>query len=179
MTRAPELSLGLFSRPTEAEARQQSKPAKRRLIAFICATRTPSPSVTDASMSLPPNWKTDRTTLPKEGETERPGHQEQGGTICIHSLVVAKEFQKMGLGSILLKSYIQRIKDSKIADRLALLSHDPLVRLYTSHGFENMGPSSATFGGGGWNNLVRCLSCMLSTSSNGIQILEFTGEDED
>ena len=61
----------------------------------------------------------------------------------------------MGLGTVLFKAYIQRIKDSKCADRLALLSHDHLLGFYTGLGFENMGPSEATFGGGGWHNLVR------------------------
>lgn len=77
-----------------------------------------------------------------------------GGTICIHSLAVAPEFQKMGLGSVLMKSYIARMKDSKIADRLALLAHDHLVPFYTSLGFENMGPSVVTSHGGNWNNMV-------------------------
>lgn len=53
-----------------------------------------------------------------------------------------------------MKAYIQRIKDSKIAERVALLAHDPLIKFYVGMGFENMGDSQATFGGGGWNNLV-------------------------
>ena len=85
---------------------------------------------------------------------EPKGHQEQGGTICIHSLAVAKDCQGMGLGSVLMKSYIQRIRGSKIADRIALLAHDHLISFYTGLGFQDMGPSSATFGGGNWHNLV-------------------------
>jgi GNAT superfamily N-acetyltransferase len=127
---------------------------KRRLIAHVVATRSPAPSVTDASMGLPPDWKTNRSSLPAKDEEEPIGHQEQGGTVCIHSLAVAKEHQGIGLGTVLMKAYIQRIKDSKCADRLALLAHDHLVGFYTGLGFENMGPSKATFGGGGWNNLV-------------------------
>jgi GNAT superfamily N-acetyltransferase len=77
-----------------------------------------------------------------------------GGTICLHSLAVAPEFQKLGLGTILLKSYIQRMKDARCAERIALLAHDHLVPFYTSLGFENMGASSVTSCGSGWKNMV-------------------------
>ena len=106
-------------------------------------------------MGIPTNWKTRRSSLPVNDDGEEPlGHQDQGGTICIHSLAVATEFQKMGLGSILMKSYIARIKDSKSAKRLALLAHDHLVPFYKGLGFQNMGPSSVTSHGGNWNNMV-------------------------
>jgi GNAT superfamily N-acetyltransferase len=82
------------------------------------------------------------------------GHQDQGSTIAIHSLAVLPEHQGKGIGSTLLKAYIQRIKDAAIADRIALLSHDDLVPFYTALGFENSGVSDCTFGGGGWNDLV-------------------------
>ncbi|RMZ86120.1 hypothetical protein DV737_g15, partial [Chaetothyriales sp. CBS 132003] len=163
LSRCPELSLGLFSRPTAAESRGKPEAAKRRLIAHIIATRSPAPGVTDASMGVPPDWKTEKSGPAKEADEEALGHHDIGGTICIHSLAVAKEHQHIGLGSILIKSYIQRIKDSKIAERLALLAHDHLVNFYVGLGFENLGPSSATFGGGGWNNLV----------------MQFTDDDED
>ncbi|KAL2417882.1 hypothetical protein ABEF95_004881 [Exophiala dermatitidis] len=163
LTRCPELSLGLFTQPTKAEAEKLSSPPQRKLMAHIVATRTPAPSVTEASMGIPANWRARRSSLPEKTDEEPIGHQDIGGTICIHSLAVAPEFQRMGLGRVLMKSYIQRMKDAKIADRIALLAHDHLVRFYTSLGFENMGPSSVTTCGGNWNNLI----------------LEFTGDDDD
>lgn len=105
-------------------------------------------------MGLPDNWKTRRSSLPSNTDEKPVGHQETGGTICIHSLAVAPGYQKMGLGTILAKAYIQRLKDSKCAERIALLAHDHLVPFYTALGFENMGPSSVTSCGGGWNNMV-------------------------
>lgn len=153
LTQCPELSLGIFSRPIPSEARSAIDP-KPKLIAHVIATRSPAPSVTDASMDVPENWKERRSSLPLPGEKEPKGHQETGGTICVHSLAVLKEHQKKGLGSILMKAYVQRIKDSKIAERVALLAHDHLIKFYVGMGFENMGDSQATFGGGGWNNLV-------------------------
>jgi predicted N-acetyltransferase YhbS len=72
----------------------------------------------------------------------------------VHSLAVAVEHQKKGLGTVIMKAYIQRIKDSKIADRIALLAHDQLVGFYENLGFTNAGPSTCTFAGGGWNNMA-------------------------
>lgn len=136
---------------------KNTKDPNPRLIAHVIATRSPAPSVTDASMEIPSDWQTrPSSTVPPPGGSEPKGHQETGGTICVHSLAVLAEHQKKGLGSILMKAYVQRIKDSKIADRVALLAHDPLIKFYVAMGFENMGDSQATFGGGSWNNMV-CL----------------------
>ncbi|KIW95739.1 uncharacterized protein Z519_04324 [Cladophialophora bantiana CBS 173.52] len=163
LTRCPELSLGLFTQPTKAELKDSPTPSQRRLIAHIVSTRTPAPCVTEASMGVPSNWRTRRSSLPSSEDKEPLGHQDMGGTICVHSLAVAPEFQRMGLGSILMKSYIQRMKDSKIADRISLLAHDHLVPFYTGLGFANMGPSAVTSHGGNWNNMI----------------LEFNHEDDD
>jgi GNAT superfamily N-acetyltransferase len=154
LTKCQELSLGLFSRPTLSEAAKAKSPATAKLLAHIVATRTPAPVVTDASMGLPDDWKTRRSSLPRPGEDDPVGHQEQGGTIAVHSLAVAVDHQKKGLGSVLMKAYMQRIKDSKTADRITLLAHDHLVGFYEKLGFKNMGPSACTFGGGGWNNMA-------------------------
>lgn len=138
--------------------------AKPELLGHIVSTRTPAPAVTDASMEVPPNWREKRSSLADPGDENTPGHQNEGRTICIHSLAVGKNHQGKGLGTILLKSYIQRIKDSKTADKIALLAHDHLVKFYTGVGFQNMGPSSCTFGGGGWNNMVDSSSMTLVVS---------------
>jgi GNAT superfamily N-acetyltransferase len=139
---------------------KKTKDPEPKLLALVIATRSPAPSVTDASMEIPENWKDRPSTLAKPGSPEPKGHQETGGTICIHSLAVLKEHQGKGLGSILIKAYVQRIKDSKIAERIALLAHDHLIKFYVAMGFENMGDSQATFGGGGWNNMV----CLMSNA---------------
>lgn len=113
-------------------------------------------------MALPDDWKSRRSSLPQPGEDEPLGHQEQGGTIAVHSLAVAVEHQRKGLGTVIMKAYIQRIRDSKIADRIALLAHDQLVGFYERLGFTNMGPSACKFGGGGWNSMVRALTLRAS-----------------
>lgn len=123
-------------------------------MAMIVATRTPAPGVTDASMDYPRDWRTQKSTLPQSDTDEPLGHQEVGRTIAIHSLVVSPEHRNKGLATVLMRSYVQRIKDSKIAERIALLAHQELVPFYKTFNFEDMGPSSCTFGGGGWNNMV-------------------------
>lgn len=49
---------------------------------------------------------------------------------------------------------MQRMETSGIADRIALLAHDHLVKYYEALGFRNVGKSQASFGGGGWNDLI-------------------------
>ena len=53
-----------------------------------------------------------------------------------------------------MKSYQQRMETSGIADRIALLAHDHLMKMYKDMGFEDRGKSEVKFGGGGWNDLV-------------------------
>ncbi|KAL1969847.1 hypothetical protein VTN77DRAFT_7356 [Rasamsonia byssochlamydoides] len=150
LTKCPELSLGLFTIPVLEE----DKPKPRAtLIGHIIATRTSAPTVTDASMSYPPDWRTKRRSLPDDKE-EPLGHQDQGGTIAIHSLAVLPEYQGKKVGTTLMKSYIHRIKEAAIADRIALIAHDHLIPFYEKLGFENRGPSKCTFGGGGWTDMV-------------------------
>lgn len=53
-----------------------------------------------------------------------------------------------------MKSYLQRMQTADVADRVVLLAHKELVPFYESLGFRNKGESAATFGGGGWYDLV-------------------------
>jgi len=123
-------------------------PARREiLLAHIIATKTASSVITDDDMALPPDW---------QNATVRSGvgHNEAGRTVALHSLAVLPDCQRRGLGSTLLKAYIQRIESSEVADHIALLAHDTLVPYYERHGFLNKGKSNATYGGGGWYNMA-------------------------
>ena len=64
------------------------------------------------------------------------------------------DFQRRGLAKTIMKSYQQRMETSGIADRIALLAHEHLVKMYERMGFEDKGKSGVKFGGGGWTNLV-------------------------
>ena len=83
-----------------------------------------------------------------------PGHHENGRTIAVHSLAVLPAYQGRGLGKTVMKSYVQRMETSGIADRISLLAHEGLIKFYQSLGFDDKGPSDVTFGGGGWTNMV-------------------------
>ncbi|KAL6717208.1 hypothetical protein ACLMJK_005123 [Lecanora helva] len=163
LTVCPELCFGLFSTttsppssttiPTYATAHppDSAYPSKRAvLIAMIIATKTNAPGVTDESMEYPPDYRT--TPASASGDTR--GHQEQGRTIGIHSVGVLPAYQRRGLAKTMMKSYQQRMETSGIADRIALLAHSHLVKMYEGMGFVDKGESKVKFGGGGWTDLI-------------------------
>ena len=115
------------------------------------ATKTTAPGVTGESMEIPLAWQ----SHPTLGDDDAKGHKKNGRTLALHSLAVLPAFQNQGLGKMVLKSYMQRMSTSGVANQIALLAHDRLVRYYESAGYVNNGKSEATFGGGGWNSLVR------------------------
>ncbi|MCJ1468131.1 hypothetical protein MMC07_006759 [Pseudocyphellaria aurata] len=157
-----ELCLGLFSTfdadaptssvPTYATARPTNSAAptkKAVLIAHIVATKCESKTITDRSMDCPPDWQS--SAPPSDGR----GHQEHGRTIAVHSVAVLPQYQGRHLGSMTLKSYLQRMETAGIADRISLLAHQPLFKFYEGLGFESQGPSECKSYGGGWHDLVR------------------------
>lgn len=154
------MSLGIFSLPPANADHPKPRPT---LVAHVIATRSPSEIVTEASMSAPPDWQTKSSTLPKTDGSEPHGHQDQGSSIHLHSLAVLPEHQGKQLGTTLLKSYVQRIKDAMIADRVCILARDDLTSFYEGVGFKNKGKSSVKYAGGGWNDLV-CLTRPSPTS---------------
>ena len=115
----------------------------------------PSPAV--PTKDPPPSPPKDSTQgLPKADQSnDTPGHHTLGRTITIHSVCVLPQFQGCGLGKMVLRSYIQRMETSGIADRAALLAHPELIPWYMGLGFQNRGASKVQFGGGGWHDLVR------------------------
>lgn len=115
-------------------------------------------------MDYPKDWKTNKSTIPASTDSEPIGHQDVGGTICIHSVAVKPEYQDLGLGSVLMRCYIQRMKDAKIADRLALLAHDEMKKFYGRFGFDDMGSSQVTACGGNWSNMVSLLLHFMAPS---------------
>ena len=116
---------------------------------MIIGTKIVASAVTDESMDLPQSWQD--STSPS---TENRGHEENGRTIAIHTLGVLPAYKDQGLAKTIMKSYEQRMETSGIADRIALLAHGHLIKMYEGMGFENRGKSDVKFGGGGWNSLV-------------------------
>ena len=85
----------------------------------MIATKTSNETVHDDDMALPDDQSTTSQS--------QVGHSEHGRTVCIHSLAILPAFQHQELGRILLKSYIQRIESAALADRIAIIAHEPLV----------------------------------------------------
>jgi GNAT superfamily N-acetyltransferase len=121
---------------------------KRVLIGHIIATKSKSNLVTDDSMAFPSDWRTNYLLGPSSG------HHEDGETVCLHSLCVHPDFHRKGLGAVLLKAWTQRIKDSGVAKRVALICRERLVAWYEKAGFKKVGPSACQFGGGNWIDMV-------------------------
>ncbi|KAL1645945.1 hypothetical protein SLS61_008056 [Didymella pomorum] len=121
---------------------------KRILLGHIISTKSASRLVTDDSMDYPKDFKTNYQLTPSIG------HNEDGDTICLHSLCVHPDFSGQGLGQILLRSYVQRIKDSGVAKRIALLCRERLIGFYQKAGFKKVGPSKCQYGGGNWFDMV-------------------------
>jgi predicted N-acetyltransferase YhbS len=112
-------------------------------------TLSDNATVKDEDIELPGKPKADGT---------KGGHQVVGRTICLHSLAVLPELQKAKVGSTLMKSYIQMVQDSKVIDRIALITSEDLVPFYEKLGFENKGKSESQHGGHDWYDLVSTLN---------------------
>ncbi|KAH6611883.1 hypothetical protein C7974DRAFT_86306 [Boeremia exigua] len=121
---------------------------KRILLGHVISTKSSSKLVTDDSMDYPKDFRT------KYQLTPSIGHNEDGETVCLHSLCVHPDFASQGLGKMLLTSYVQRIRDSGVARRIALLCRERLVGFYESAGFKKVGPSKCQYGGGNWYDMV-------------------------
>ncbi|KAF5506585.1 Polyamine N-acetyltransferase 1 [Colletotrichum siamense] len=119
------------------------------LCAHVVSTLGNGPVVTDADMSYPVNWRDQESS-----KSSGLGHQVMGRTVCLHSFAVAPKLQGCGLGKLMMKSYLQQINNSGVADRVALICQDYLVSYYKRFGFRHVGESRASFAGGGWNDMV-------------------------
>ncbi|KAF2113329.1 hypothetical protein BDV96DRAFT_496268 [Lophiotrema nucula] len=127
-----------------------SKDSDRRkvLLGHVIATKHAAFPVTDDAMDYPKDWRTNYQLTPSIG------HNEDGETICLHSLCVHPDFQRKGLGGVLLRGWSQRIKDSGIGKRIALICRERLISWYEKAGFKLVGESKCQYGGGGWFDMV-------------------------
>ncbi|KAI0387503.1 acyl-CoA N-acyltransferase [Hypomontagnella monticulosa] len=163
LSTCPELCLGLFctvvpdqAQDFDIETLKVAQPvetgrndgARSVLLAHIVSTRSNDLIVTDAAMDYPRDYRTSKTN------TSGLGHQDGGQTICIHSLAVHPKLHGCGLAKLLMKSYLQQIKNSEMAPHVALLCEDYLVNFYERFSFRHLGKSIAVFGGGGWHDMV-------------------------
>jgi len=112
----------------------------RRIIGYVCATTSSSPSVTHESMSV----------------------HESGPSVCIHSVCVAQEYRRKGVALALLKEYLSRLGKMETSgirpERALVIAHEELTGLYEKSGFELVGKSSVVHGSRPWYELRKELS---------------------
>jgi ribosomal protein S18 acetylase RimI-like enzyme len=148
-TSDPSAPLASVETASSAHHVYSGAPARKSvLLAHCVVTKTTNSTVMDEDMEVPSDWKTSGAS------TGKIGHQEEGRTVAVHSLAVLPSLQNRGLGSTLLKAFVQRLGYVQAADRVVLLAHGELVKFYEKLGFENKGPSKATFGGGNWVDMA-------------------------
>lgn len=100
--------------------------ANGSLLAFICATRSAGPQLTEGSMAA---------------------HDPAGPLVCIHSVVVQAGAQRRGVATALLREYLRRLPAQTAVTLIARAHHVPL---YERVGFVSGGPSPVEHGTGTW-----------------------------
>ncbi|KAK4130755.1 acyl-CoA N-acyltransferase [Trichocladium antarcticum] len=167
LTVCPELSLGVFltvipantknktfaietlasARPVETD---RADGAVSVLLAHIVSTRCRGPVVADADMTYPRDWR----SRAGRAAPQDVGHQEGGTTVGVHSLAVLPRLHRCGIGQMLVKAYLDQMRNSGLVERVALICQDHLVSYYVRSGFKHVGESKVQFGGGGWHDMV-------------------------
>lgn len=103
------------------------------VIGFVCGTRAPGAQLTHATMH---------------------GHDPAGESLCVHSVVVAAEARRRGVGSALVRAIVARARELRGVRRVLLICKEPLLELYRAAGFTLIGPSEVTIGADPWFAMV-------------------------
>ncbi|KAI8361825.1 acyl-CoA N-acyltransferase, partial [Choanephora cucurbitarum] len=109
------------------------------VVGFLCSTLTTAPLVTDESMSQ---------------------HQEDGKTICLHSVCVSPDHRQKGIATKMMTAWIEQLKqinqthDKKVYERIAILSRPHLLGLYERVGFRTLGQSQVVHGPEPWFDCI-------------------------
>lgn len=96
---------------------------------------------------------TDKDDITDEEFKKLIGHCEAGKNIVIFSVSVLPEFQQRGVGSDLLKYFIERSGTLK-KERILLLCKTNLIKFYERLGFVYGNISKSTHGGFEWHEMV-------------------------
>ncbi|OBZ77712.1 putative N-acetyltransferase C9.02c [Grifola frondosa] len=122
-SQVPDLFLGAFL----------PRDAGRTLIAYVCATLSPAPTLTHESMST---------------------HIPASSSVCIHSVCVSPALRRKRVGLNLVKEYLARVEAAARGgagyDRVLLIAHEELRGFYEAAGFEWVGKSAVVHGVRPW-----------------------------
>lgn len=81
----------------------------------------------------------------------------QGNVLCIHSVVIGKEYRRKGYGTFMLKSYLDKIREHTQMKKILLLAKRNLVPFYENVGFREVGTSEIVLGNGPWIEMAYTL----------------------
>jgi len=90
--------------------------------------------------------------LSDESFKEMLGHDSQGKNIVVMSVVVHPDYQKQGFVSLLMKKFIEDMKNLK-KEEIFFICKKELIPMYEKYGFKDLGESSSTHGGVAWNEM--------------------------
>ena len=99
------------------------------IIGYICSTLTGTQELTHESMEK---------------------HEPSGKYLCIHSVVVAKSFQRKGLGLMLVREYLDLVSTMSNVDEVLLIAKANLIEFYTKAGFSTTRLSPIVHGKDPW-----------------------------
>ncbi|AET40296.1 polyamine acetyltransferase Ecym_5556 [Eremothecium cymbalariae DBVPG len=141
----PELCSGLFIREVSGVEIKDEK-----LIGHILGTKVTS--------SVGGSEKNKEAFITYENREKM--HDDSSNTIAVHSIVIAPEHQKKNLATLMLTDYVQKMSNQKVADKLVLITHEPLVPFYERLGFQLVGENEAVkkspeFSKNKWFDMVR------------------------
>ncbi|KKF96691.1 hypothetical protein CFO_g932 [Ceratocystis platani] len=155
LTHYPDLCLGLFLKapanavldgkplPSPSSDSTSESGGKWTLVCHIIASRSANPVISDGDMEVPAGWTPD------------PSSARTGSMAALHSFACVHAAQGKGLGRQLMANYVQRMTRAPDVELIALLCQDHLLGVYTSMGYTRSHTESlATFGGGGWNDMI-------------------------
>ncbi|KAJ1422618.1 hypothetical protein B484DRAFT_332161 [Ochromonadaceae sp. CCMP2298] len=87
------------------------------------------------------------SVIEEESMTE---HKPEGNVLVIHSVTVSQNHRRNGLGSSMLKRYVQQIKENRRVDGILLLCKANLLSFYVGCGFSLVGLSHVVHGQNPW-----------------------------
>jgi predicted N-acetyltransferase YhbS len=108
-----------------------------RILGYVCSTAAPAGSkcLSHGSMST---------------------HVVSGTVACVHSVVVAEANRRNGLGSAVVRMYVDELEAARKYERVLLLAKEHLVQFYVvAGGFVNNGPSAVNHGKDTWYELCK------------------------
>lgn len=91
--------------------------------------------------------------LSDEEFKELIGHDPEGKHIVIMSVVVHPDYQGKGIAGVLMRAFIERMKEMDKAD-IYLICQTELIDMYAKFGFVHLGESDSDHGGLSWHEMV-------------------------